>query len=98
MNAPDQNLRFYAHGDSARARIVALWIRAAEHPTDCLCAEVCAPISQPTRSPIVNAGLAGTHGVDVAQGVALLISLKPYGQQVAIGHLRALNGLQGKLG
>lgn len=69
----------------------------AQHATDCLCVS-CAPISLPTRSLIVNDALAGKHGVDVAQAVALLMSLKPYGQQVAIGHLRALNGLQGKLG
>jgi hypothetical protein len=96
MNAPE-NICPDARGDSARARLVALWIRAAEHPTDCLCVS-CAPISTPTRSPIVNDALAGAHGVDVAQGVALLMSLKPYGQRVAIGHLRALNGLQGHLG
>jgi hypothetical protein len=68
-----------------------------EHPTDCLCVS-CAPISLPTRSPIVNDALAGKHGSDVAQAVALLVSLKPYAQKVAVGHLRALNGLQGKLG
>jgi hypothetical protein len=66
------------------------------HPTDCLCVS-CAPISLPTRSPIVNDALAGEHGFDIAQAVALLVSLKPYAQKVAVGHLRALNGLQGKL-
>jgi hypothetical protein len=94
MNAPD---RLDARGDSARTRLVALWIRAAEHPTDCLCVS-CAPISTPTRSPSVNDALAGKRGSDVAQGVALLMSLKPYGQRVAVAHLRSLHGLQGKLG
>lgn len=68
-----------------------------EHATDCLCIS-CAPISLPTRSPIVNDALAGKHGVDVAQGVTLLMSLKPMASKVAVAHLRALNGLQGKLG
>lgn len=77
---------------------VAKWIRAQAHPTDCLCAELCAPVSTPTRSPIVDDALAGNHGVDVAQGVTLLVSLKPYGRKVAVGHLRALNGLQGNVG
>lgn len=77
---------------------VAAWVSSQEHPTDCICAEFCAPVSTPTRSPIVNAALAGNQGVDVAQGVTLLIGLKAYGQRVAISHLRALNGLQGKLG
>jgi len=71
---------------------------AIEHPTDCLCAEVCAPISLPTRSPIVNDALAGAHGSDVAQAVVSLVRLRPYAQKVAVGHLRALSGLQGKLG
>lgn len=80
-----------------RHREVANWVSSQEHPADCLCIS-CAPISTPTRSPIVNGALAGNAGVDVAQGVALLISLKPYAQQVAVGHLRALNGLQGQMG
>lgn len=95
MNAPDLNWLVKAE---ARHRDIAEWVRSQEHPTDCLCSEICAPIATPTRSPIVNDGLAGYHGVDVAQGVALLVSLKPYPQRVAVGHLRALYGLQGKLG
>jgi hypothetical protein len=82
----------------ARHQSVATWLSSQDHPTDCLCVEFCAPISLPTRSPSVNDALSGTHGVDVAQGVALLLSLKPYGQRVAVDHLRALQGLQGKLG
>jgi hypothetical protein len=81
----------------ARHATVAEWIRAAEHPTDCLCTS-CAPISLPTRSSIVNDALAGKHGLDVAQGTTLLMSLKPYGQRVAVAHLRSLRGLQGVLG
>jgi hypothetical protein len=68
-----------------------------EHPTDCLCPEVCAPISLPTRSPSLNDALAKKNGFDVAQAVTLLVGLKPYAQQVAIAHLRALSGLQRKL-
>jgi hypothetical protein len=68
-----------------------------EHPTDCLCAEVCAPISLPTRSPSVNDALAAGPRSDVAQAVTLFECLMPYGRRVAIDHLRALKGLQGKL-
>jgi hypothetical protein len=67
------------------------------HATDCLCTS-CTPISAPTRSPIVNDALASQAGLDLHQGVTLLMSLKPYGQRVAVCHLRALRGLQGQLG
>lgn len=80
-----------------QAEAISAWIRVQEHPTDCLCL-LCAPISTPTACPIVNDALAGNRGVDVAQGVALLVSLKAMGQRVAVAHLQALNGLQGKLG
>jgi hypothetical protein len=68
-----------------------------DHPTDCICPEVCAPISLPTRSPSLNDALAAGRGSDVAQAVTLFESLIPYGRRVAIDHLRALKGLQGKL-
>jgi hypothetical protein len=67
------------------------------HATDCLCIS-CAPISLPTRSPIVNDALAGGSGSDVAQGLVLLLSLGPMASRVAVAHLRALHGLQGKMG
>jgi hypothetical protein len=68
-----------------------------DHPTDCICPEVCAPISLPTRSPSLNAALAGDRGSDLAQAVTLFESLAPYARRVAVGHLRALSGLQRKL-
>jgi hypothetical protein len=68
-----------------------------DHPTDCLCPEVCAPISLPTRSPSLNDALAAGPRSEVAQAVTLFEGLMPYGRRVAIDHLRALNGLQGKL-
>jgi len=84
------------HGTQTRLQAIAEWIGSQEHPTDCLCIS-CAPISTPTRSPSVDDALAGKHGSDVAQGTALLASLKPYGRKVAMRHLRALIGLQGQL-
>lgn len=67
-----------------------------DHPTDCLCREVCAPISLPTRSPTLNDALAADPGAELAQAVTLFASLIPYGRRVAIDHLRALNSLQRK--
>jgi hypothetical protein len=95
MIAPDQPFHHRAQNKAQLQAIVA-WVGSQEHSTDCTCLS-CAPISTPTRSPIVNDALAGVHGVEVAQGVALLVSLKPYGQKVGVAHLKALNGLQVKL-
>lgn len=94
MNAPAPN---WLAAAEARSRDVAAWLRAQEHPTDCLCIS-CAPISTPTRSPSIDDALAGVHGSDVAQGMSLLLSLKPKAMKVANAHLLALNGLQGKMG
>lgn len=45
-----------------------------DHPTDCLCIS-CAPISLPTRSPMVNDALAGEGSSDVAQALMLFQQL-----------------------
>lgn len=39
-----------------------------DHPTDCICIS-CAPISLPTRSPIINHLLAGKGNSALAQGL-----------------------------
>jgi hypothetical protein len=93
MNAPANWLA----AAEARDRDIAKLIRSQPHPCDCLCIS-CAPISTPTRSPMIDDALAGNHGVEVAQGVESLIRLMPYGRKVAAGHLKALEGLQRKLG
>lgn len=45
-----------------------------DHTSDCLCIS-CAPISLPTRSPSLNAALAGRGDSDLAQVVVLYSQL-----------------------
>lgn len=45
------------------------------HPTDCLCIS-CAPISTPTRSPIINHLLAADRDSALAHGLALAHQLR----------------------
>jgi hypothetical protein len=45
-----------------------------EHPSDCLCIS-CAPISLPTRSPIINDALAGCGDSALAQALVLFQQL-----------------------
>jgi len=50
-------------------------ISTNEHPTDCLCIS-CAPISLPTRSPIINHLLAGRADSALAHALALAHQLR----------------------
>jgi hypothetical protein len=47
-----------------------------DHPTDCLCIS-CAPISLPTRSPIINDAPAGRGDSEAAQALVLFQQLDP---------------------
>jgi len=66
-----------------------------QHRSDCLCIS-CAPVSQPTRSPIVNAALAGRGDSDLAQAIVLFQQLDQRHRNQAISLMRCGIRLEGK--
>lgn len=76
---------------------VAAWIRAQVHPTDCICS-FCAPVSTPTRSPIINDALAGRGDSGLAQVVALFPQLDDRHQRQAILLMKCGIRVEGKMG
>lgn len=72
-------------------------ITAATHPTDCLCID-CAPISLPTRSPSINAALAGRGDSDLAQAIVLFQQLDERHRKQAVLLMGCGIRLEGKRG
>lgn len=66
-----------------------------DHPTDCICKEVCAPISLPTRSPIVDSTLAAGPDSDLAQALGLFRLLDARHKKLFLAMLGAAVKVQG---
>jgi hypothetical protein len=66
-----------------------------DHPTDCLCIS-CAPISLPTRSPIVNDALAKGVSVDLTQALSMFHQLSQRRQQQTMALMACGLRMEGK--